>query len=169
MFVSFFVFKQKTAYDMRISDWSSDVCSSDLFGGSWGSTLGLAYGQKHPERVSEMIVRGIFTTRREELLWFYQEGASRIFPDYWEDYLAPIPEAERHDLMAAYRCRLTGNDSQTQLQAAHAWSRWESRSSTLLPSHEQELSHSSDDAALAFARLENPRSEEHTSALQHLM
>src|SRR3546814_10660039 len=99
-----------------------------VFGGSWGSTLGLAYGQKHPERVSEMIVRGIFTTRREELLWFYQEGASRIFPDYWEDYLAPIPEAERHDLMAAYRCRLTGNHRQTQLKAEHAWRRRESRS-----------------------------------------
>src|SRR3546814_12618620 len=154
---------------MRISDWSSDVFSSDLgrstphaslennttwhlvgdierlrtdvlkaeklmvFGGSWGSTLGLAYGQKHPERVSEMIVRGIFTTRREELLWFYQEGASRIFPDYWEDYLAPIPEAHRHDLMAPYRSRPTGNNPQTQLQAAHALSRWESRSITLLP------------------------------------
>lgn len=136
----------------------SDVLKAEkilVFGGSWGSTLGLAYGQKHPDRVSEMILRGIFAIRREELLWFYQEGASRIYPDYWEDYLAPIPEAERHDLMAAYRRRLTGTDRQAQLQAAHAWSLWESRSITLLPSAEHEKAHSADDSALAFARIEN--------------
>jgi len=88
-----------------------------VFGGSWGSTLALAYAQTHPQRVSELIVRGIFTVRREELLWFYQEGASWLFPDVWERYLAPIPPEERHDLMAAYRKRLTSPDPQVQLQA----------------------------------------------------
>src|SRR5690606_3248725 len=126
-----------------------------IFGGSWGSTLGLAYAQKHPENVSELIVRGIFTTRREELLWFYQEGASRLFPDYWEDYLAPIPPAERHDLIAAYHRRLTGTDRKAQLEAAHAWTQWESRTITLLPNKAHEGSHAADEAALAFARIEN--------------
>ncbi|MGB3289658.1 MAG: prolyl aminopeptidase [Burkholderiaceae bacterium] len=126
-----------------------------VFGGSWGSTLALAYGQKHPDRVSEMILRGIFAIRREELAWFYQEGASRIYPDYWEDYLAPIPVDERHDLIAAYRRRLTGSDRQAQLRAAHAWSLWESRSITLLQSAAHEKTHSADDSALAFARIEN--------------
>lgn len=126
-----------------------------VFGGSWGSTLALAYAQQHPERVSELIVRGIFTVRRAELLWFYQEGASWLFPDSWEDYLAPIPVQERHDLMAAYRKRLTGSDRATQLAAAHAWSQWESRTITLLPSVSHQESYSDDQAALAFARIEN--------------
>jgi len=126
-----------------------------VFGGSWGSTLALAYAQTHPQRVSELIVRGIFTMRREELLWFYQQGASWLFPDLWEDYLAPIPEDERGDMIAAYRKRLTSADSQAQLRAAHAWSQWESRTITLLPSAEHQQSHASDASALAFARIEN--------------
>lgn len=126
-----------------------------VFGGSWGSTLALAYAQQHPEHVSELIVRGIFTVRRAELLWFYQEGASWLFPDSWEDYLAPIPVQERHDLMAAYRKRLTGSDPAVQLTAAHAWSQWESRTITLLPSVPHQESESDDQAALAFARIEN--------------
>lgn len=73
-----------------------------VFGGSWGSTLALAYAETHPERVTELVLRGIFTLRRKELLWFYQEGASYIFPDAWEHYLAPIPENERNDMMEAY-------------------------------------------------------------------
>lgn len=81
-----------------------------VFGGSWGSALALAYAETHPERVSALIVRGIFTLRRAELLWYYQEGASWLFPDLWEAFLAPIPEAERGDLMAAYHRRLTGDD-----------------------------------------------------------
>ena len=92
-----------------------------VFGGSWGSTLALAYAQKHTAQVSELIVRGIFTIRKQELHWFYQDGASHLFPDYWEDYLAPIPQEERHDLISAYHRRLTGTDRTAQLQAAHAW------------------------------------------------
>ena len=91
-----------------------------VFGGSWGSTLSLAYAQTHPNRVSELIVRGIFTVRKEELRWFYQEGASWLFPDYWEDYLAPIPPEEQDDLISAYQKRLTGNNPEEQIRAARA-------------------------------------------------
>ena len=96
-----------------------------VFGGSWGSTLALTYAQTHTERVSALIVRGIFTLRREELRWYYQEGASWLFPDLWEGFVAPIPEAERGDLIAAYRKRLVGNDRAEQLACARAWSLWE--------------------------------------------
>ncbi|HRL22115.1 MAG TPA: prolyl aminopeptidase [Alcaligenes sp.] len=126
-----------------------------VFGGSWGSTLGLAYAQAHPEHVSELIVRGIFMARPQELRWFYQEGASQLFPDLWERYLAPIPEDERHDLITAYHKRLTGEDTAVQLRAAHAWSSWESSTITLLPSQLHLDAHSTDKAALAFARIEN--------------
>ena len=126
-----------------------------VFGGSWGSTLALAYAQTHPEHVSELIVRGIFMARPEELHWFYQEGASRLFPDIWENYVAPIPEDERHDLIGAYHRRLTGDDPAVQLRAAHSWSQWESNTITLLPSDSHLNAKSSDRAALAFARIEN--------------
>ncbi len=126
-----------------------------IFGGSWGSTLALAYAQTHPERVSELIVRGIFTLREAEVQWFYQEGASWLFPDAWEAYLAPIPLDERHDLIAAYRKRLTSADYQVQLEAAHAWSQWEDTTITLLPNAQHQQSHADDDAAVAFARIEN--------------
>ena len=125
-----------------------------VFGGSWGSTLALAYGETHPERVSELVLRGIFTLRREELLWFYQEGANWFFPDLWEGYLAPIPEAERGDLISAYHKRLTGADKAEQLRAAKAWSVWEGSTVSLLPSEERVQSFSSDAFALAFARIE---------------
>lgn len=126
-----------------------------VFGGSWGSTLGLAYAQAQAEHVSELILRGIFTVRHAELQWFYQNGASALFPDYWEDYLAPIPEAERGDLISAYHRRLTGDDPSVQLQAAHAWTQWESRTITLLPSNKHEHARRADKQALAFARIEN--------------
>ena len=126
-----------------------------VFGGSWGSSLALAYAQTHPARVSALIVRGIFTLRRAELLWYYQEGASWLFPDLWEEYLAPIPLAERSDMMAAYRRRLTGDDEAVKLAAARAWSLWEARTITLLPSRELEDHHGDDSYALAFARIEN--------------
>jgi proline iminopeptidase len=126
-----------------------------VFGGSWGSTLGLAYAQTHPQRVSALIVRGIFTVRQEELRWFYQEGASWLFPDYWEDYLAPIPEDQRGDLINAYHRILTGKDRQAQLAAAHAWTQWESHTITLLPNAAHLQAHAADDSALAFARIEN--------------
>ncbi|WXL26272.1 prolyl aminopeptidase [Ectopseudomonas mendocina] len=104
-----------------------------LFGGSWGSTLALAYAQAHPQRVLGLILRGIFLARPEEFRWFYQEGASRLFPDYWEDYVAPIPPEERGDLMTAFYKRLTGPDQIAQMHAAKAWSTWEGRTATLRP------------------------------------
>ena len=125
-----------------------------VFGGSWGSTLALAYAQAHPEKVTELVLRGIFTLRREELLWFYQEGASWIFPDAWEEFLAPIPENERDDLMAAYYKRLTGDNREEQLRAAKAWSVWEGGTVSFAPSPERIQTFASDDFALAFARIE---------------
>ena len=126
-----------------------------VFGGSWGSTLALAYAQTHPERVTELIVRGIFTLRRSELLWYYQEGASWLYPDLWEQYLAPIPVAERGDLMAAFRRRLVGADPVQQMAAAKAWSLWEGQTITLLPDAANRHKHDDDAYALAFARIEN--------------
>ncbi len=126
-----------------------------VFGGSWGSTLALAYAQTHTERVSELVLRGVFTVRREELLWYYQEGASWLFPDEWEHFLAPIPKEERHDLMGAYHRRLTGTDEPAKLEAAVAWSRWEGRTITLLPDATVDGVHSDPHYALAFARIEN--------------
>jgi proline iminopeptidase len=126
-----------------------------VFGGSWGSTLALAYAQAHPKQVSELIVRGIFTLRKQELRWFYQEGASYLFPDYWEDYVAPIPLDERDDLIAAYHKRLTGDDRQAQISAARAWSQWEGRTITLHPDPSNSQNYIADHFALAFARIEN--------------
>ncbi len=102
-----------------------------VFGGSWGSTLGLAYAQAHPERVLGLIVRGIFLCRKRDIDWFYQDGASRLFPDYWRDFIEPIPAAERADLVQAYYRRLTGVDELQRMAAAKAWSIWEGRTATL--------------------------------------
>ncbi len=126
-----------------------------VFGGSWGSTLALAYAETHTEQVSELVLRGIFTLRREELRWFYQEGASWLFADEWEHFLAPIAPAERHDLMAAYRRLLTGDDAAARLRAAVAWSQWEGRTITLRPDPNFDRAHSNPQFALAFARIEN--------------
>jgi proline iminopeptidase len=126
-----------------------------VFGGSWGSTLALAYAQAHVDRVSELVLRGIFTVRKAEIDWYYQEGASRIYPDKWERFVAPIPPEERHDLVAAYRRILTGDDRAAQLAAARAWSRWEGETIRLLPDPALSASHDADDFALAFARIEN--------------
>jgi proline iminopeptidase len=126
-----------------------------VFGGSWGSTLALAYAETHPERVSELVLRGIFTLRREELHWFYQEGASWLFPDEWEGFVAPIAEGERHDLMAAYRRLLTGPDGAARTRAAIAWSHWEARTITLLPDPGITSAHDDAHFALAFSRIEN--------------
>lgn len=125
-----------------------------VFGGSWGSTLSLAYAEAHPERVLALVLRGIFTIRREEIDWFYQEGASWIFPDAWEDYVKPIPEAERGDFVSAYYKRLTGDDKAAQLAAAKAWSVWEGTTVSLLPSPERVESFGGDAFAIAFARIE---------------
>lgn len=126
-----------------------------VFGGSWGSTLALAYTEKHPERVSELILRGVYTATREEILWYYQFGVSQMFPDKWEGFLAPIPEAERGDLVGAYNRRLTGDDPVAQLEAAKAWSLWEGETITLLPSPALSEQHGDDHFAIAFARIEN--------------
>lgn len=126
-----------------------------VFGGSWGSTLALAYAEKHPDRVTELVLRGIFTLRRRELDWFYQEGgASRIFPDAFDHYLEQIPREERGDMMQAYYKRLTGSNEAVRLRAAKAWSLWEAVTSTLRPSPEMKASMGKDDFALAFARIE---------------
>jgi proline iminopeptidase len=125
-----------------------------IFGGSWGSTLALAYAQKHPEVVSELVLRGIFLLRKKEIDWFYQEGASALFPDEWEKYLAPIPAEERSDLLTAFHRRLTSNDSRVRLEAAKAWSVWEGATSKLLPETQFIDRFEQDDFALAFARIE---------------
>jgi proline iminopeptidase len=123
-------------------------------GGSWGSTLGLAYSQSHPDRVSELVLRGIFLLRRAELLWFYQEGCSWIYPDLWQDYIAPIPEGERGDLMGAYYRRLTGDDEQEKVRCARAWSRWEGGTLSLLPDASRVAKFGEEAYAVAFARIE---------------
>jgi proline iminopeptidase len=126
-----------------------------VFGGSWGSTLALAYAEKHPGRVSELIMRGIYLLTRAELEWYYQFGVSQMFPDKWERFVAPIPEAERGDLMAAYRKRLVGEDKAAQLEAAKAWSAWEGETITLLPEPATSDQFHDPDYAIAFARIEN--------------
>ena len=125
-----------------------------LFGGSWGSTLSLVYAETHPERVLGLVLRGIFLCRPEEIHWFYQQGASQLFPDYWQDYLRPIPEAERGTLLQAYYQRLSGQDEVARMAAAKAWSTWEGRTSTLLPSKTVVDHFSEPHTALSLARIE---------------
>ena len=126
-----------------------------VFGGSWGSTLALAYAQRHSERVSELVLRGIFLLRRFEIHWYYQYGASLLFPEKWKRFLAPIPEAERGDLVAAYRRRLVGEDPAERIRAARAWSAWEGETLTLRPDPAVFEGFHDDEFALAFARIEN--------------
>ncbi|MEZ5526050.1 MAG: prolyl aminopeptidase [Gammaproteobacteria bacterium] len=125
-----------------------------LFGGSWGSTLSLVYAQTHPERVLGMVLRGIFLCRREDLQWFYQEGANRIFPDHWEEYYQHIPENERHDMIAAYYRRLTGQDEIARMAAAKIWSNWEGVCSTLRPNPHIVEHFVDPHIAIAMARIE---------------
>ena len=125
-----------------------------LFGGSWGSTLSLAYAQTHPDRVSALILRGIFLCRQQELQWFYQQGASRMFPDFWQDYVAPIPVDERGDMIQAFYKRLTGPDQIAQMHAAKAWSTWEGRTATLRPNPQVVERFSEAHRALSIARIE---------------
>jgi len=139
---------EKLRANLGIEKWQ-------VFGGSWGSTLALAYAETHPERVTELVLRGIFLVRKREIDWFYQRGASALFPDAWEGYLAPIPESERGDLLHAYHRRLTSDDANVRQEAARAWSVWEGSTSTLL-SDEGLIAKTSGDAfSLAFARIEN--------------
>ncbi len=125
-----------------------------VFGGSWGSTLALAYSQTHPERCQGLILRGIFMLRQKELRWFYQEGASNIFPDAWQEYLKPINPEERDDLISAYYKRLTSDDHQIRLEAARAWSVWEASTSKLFPSEDSIKRFGEEEFAEAFARIE---------------
>ncbi|ABR59573.1 prolyl aminopeptidase [Sinorhizobium medicae] len=126
-----------------------------VFGGSWGSTLALAYTETHPGRVSELVVRGIYTLTRAELDWYYQFGVSELFPDKWERFIAPIPPEERHEMMRAYHRRLTSDDRAIRLAAARAWSIWEGETITLLPEPATSTPFEEDEYALAFARIEN--------------
>lgn len=127
-----------------------------VFGGSWGSTLALAYAETHPDRVTELVLRGIFTIRASEIHWFYQEGASQLFPDAWEEYLAVIPEAERGDLVAAYHRRLFDQNPEVHEPAGLAWTVWENRTIRLIPDEAAIAQARADTAAaVAFARIEN--------------
>lgn len=138
---------EKLRRHLQIEKWL--VC-----GGSWGSALAMAYAQTHPAAVSEIVLRGIFTLRRAELLWFYQEGASWLFPDLWQAFLAPIPPAERGDMMSAYYRRLTGDDQTQRRRCAKAWSGWEGATLSLLADQRRETSFADEQFALAFARIE---------------
>jgi proline iminopeptidase len=138
---------EKVREQLKIEKWQ-------VFGGSWGSTLALAYAETHPTRVTELVLRGIFLLRKSEIDWFYQRGADALFPDAWEGYLAPIPEAERGDMLSAYYKRLTGDDVKVRQEAARAWSVWEGSTSCLYPNADLIARTGADDFALAFARIE---------------
>jgi proline iminopeptidase len=127
-----------------------------VFGGSWGSTLAITYAEKYPERVTELVLRGIFLFQQFEIDWMYKEGgASQLFPDKWEEFIAPIPEAERGNLVEAYRKRLTSDDKDEQVRAAKAWSKWEGEIVTLLPSPQTIDEFTDPEKAVAIARIEN--------------
>ena len=134
---------------LKISRWQ-------VFGGSWGSTLALAYAQTHPRRVTELVLRGIFLLRRSELEWFYQneQGAASLFPDLWEQYVALIPARERRDMMRAYYRRLTSRNAKVRARAAYAWSVWEAATSHLRASDRDIAKFSEPEIAAAFARIE---------------
>jgi len=127
-----------------------------VFGGSWGSTLALAYAQSHPDRVKSLVLRGIFTLRKSELKFFYQDGTSHLFPEAWDEFIAPIPEAERGDLILAYHAQLNSVDDETRIKAAKAWSKWETATSKLHVDPARIAEVENDTAwANAFARIEN--------------
>lgn len=126
-----------------------------LFGGSWGTTLGLAYAEAHPDHITGLILRGIFLGLPQDLHWMYQQGASEIFPDAWQDYVDMIPEDERDNFILAYHKRLFSSDKKIQQQAAITWSRWEAAISNLIPNQTQIANFSGDFFSLAFARIEN--------------
>lgn len=138
---------EKIRTSLKIEKWL-------VFGGSWGSTLALAYAIQYPDRVSGLVLRGIFLCRPEELKWFYQEGASWIFPDVWESYWNHIPSSERSNLMRAYHQRLVSEDSQVRLQAAKVWSQWEAATSRLFVDLKSIEAFEEPEKALAFARIE---------------
>lgn len=132
---------------MQIDRWQ-------VFGGSWGSTLSLAYAQAHPDRVSELVIRGIFLATQDELAWLYQEGTSEFFPEQWQKFVGAIPVGERGNLLAAYHRRLRSKDEAERLRFAKLWSAWEGSTITLLPSEEMEATFADQKFALAVARIE---------------
>lgn len=138
---------EKIREHLDIQDWI-------VFGGSWGSTLALAYAETHPERVKGLILRGIFLCRPSEIRWFYQFGASEIFPDIWESYYNHIPENERHDFVSAYYKRLTSSDEKVRLTAAKIWSKWEAATSRLIVDLKSIEEFDDPIYALQFARIE---------------
>ncbi len=138
---------EKLRTHLKIEKWQ-------VFGGSWGSTLALAYSQTHPSRVTEIILRGIFLLRKKEIDWLYQEGANNLYPDSWEPYYNFIPEAERHDLVAAYHRRLTSDDKNTVVAAAKVWAGWEGCTSKLFPDPAFIKTYEGDEFATAFSRIE---------------
>jgi proline iminopeptidase len=138
---------EKLRHHLGVDRWQ-------VFGGSWGSTLALSYALKHPGAVRQMILRGIFTVRKCEVDWFYQHGASMLFPEVWERFVAPIPPAERHDLVAAHYKRLTGADPAARLASARAWSQWEGATLSLYPDPTREAAFGEDRFAIAFASIE---------------
>jgi len=140
--------------DMELLRQHLGIDRWQVFGGSWGSTLALSYALTHPGPVRQLILRGIFTVRKSEIDWFYQHGASMIFPDHWEKFIAPIPGSERHDLVAAHHRRLTGPDLTERLASAKAWSQWEGATLSLLPDPAREAAFGEDSFAIAFASIE---------------
>lgn len=145
---------EKIRRHLNIDKWA-------LFGGSWGSTLALLYAQSYPERVLGLILRGIFLCRQQDIEWFYQKGADRFYPDYWQDYIAPIAPEQRDNLLSAYYQLLTSEDEVARMRAAEAWSIWEGRTSTLktdpdLVNHFGDPFH-----ALAMARIESHYFQHH--------
>ncbi|PXX89301.1 prolyl aminopeptidase [Marinobacter vulgaris] len=145
---------QKLVQDMETVRSFLGVSRWILFGGSWGSTLSLVYAQTHPDKVLGLVLRGIFLCRPRDIQWFYQDGASRVFPDYWQDFVAPIPESERGDLVSAYYRRLTSTNELEQIQAAKAWSIWEGRCATLHPNPRVVEHFGHPHVAIALARIE---------------
>ena len=145
---------QASVHDMERLREHLSIDRWHVFGGSWGSTLSLIYAQHHPERVLSLVLRGIFMCRKSELHWFYQDGASHIFPDAFEPYRTHIPEAERSDLIGAYYARLTSDDVEVRRAAAKEWTRWEMATSRLFPDPEYLEKAEDLDFAVAFARIE---------------
>jgi proline iminopeptidase len=145
---------QALVADMEIIRTTLGIDRWVVFGGSWGSTLGLVYAETYPEKVLGLILRGIFLCRSRDIHWFYQDGASRLLPDKWQDFLQTIPETEREDLVSAYYRRLTGDDEVAMMAAAKAWSLWEGRASTLLPKAAVVDYFGNPKTALSLARIE---------------
>ena len=151
--------KENTTFDL-VADMEAirnrlGIDAWHVFGGSWGSTLSLAYAITHPTRVSSLVLRGVFLVRKSEIRWFYQHGANMFYPEEWEHFLAPIPQAERHDLLSAYHKRLNSNDEAVVKEAAIAWSAWEGATSKLRKDPRMITEFSESKFAYAFARIEN--------------